>query len=116
MLITGKSFVSSNYLSPYLLKRNDRKCRCTVAKKQDFSENSKTQQEPFFSFKVSNIFLARSAVAVFGLGFIDAGYSGDWSRIGVISRENEDLLKIAALVVVPLCLFLIFSFSKEQEA
>ena len=43
-------------------------------------------------------------------------YSGDWSRIGVISKENEDLLKFAAFIVVPLCIFLIFSISKEPEA
>ncbi|RWV83839.1 hypothetical protein GW17_00054503, partial [Ensete ventricosum] len=29
-------------------------------------------------------------------------YSGDWSRIGVISKETEDLLKIAAYLVTPL--------------
>jgi len=43
-------------------------------------------------------------------------YSGDWSRIGVISKETEDLLKLAAFVLVPFCIFLIFSFSREPEA
>lgn len=33
----------------------------------------------------------------------------------MISKESEDLLKIAAFVVVPLCLFLIFSFSEKVE-
>jgi hypothetical protein len=43
-------------------------------------------------------------------------YSGDWSRIGVISKETEDLLKLAAFAVAPFCIFLIFSFSREPEA
>ena len=42
-------------------------------------------------------------------------YNGDCSRIGVISKETKDLLKFAALIVVPLCIFLIFAFSKEPE-
>ncbi|KAK9169325.1 hypothetical protein Syun_001465 [Stephania yunnanensis] len=46
---------------------------------------------------------------------IPKSYSGDWSRIGVISRETEELLKITAYVVLPLCFFLIFSISKESE-
>lgn len=33
----------------------------------------------------------------------------------MISKESEDLLKVAAFVVVPLCVFLIISFFKEQE-
>ncbi|XAR66721.1 hypothetical protein NMG60_11013041 [Bertholletia excelsa] len=86
------------------------------AQKRDLGENSGEKQEPVFPSRVSNTILAQSAVAVFGLGFIDAGYSGDWSRIGVISKETEDLLKLAAFLVVPLCLFLIFSLSKKQEA
>ncbi|KVI01366.1 uncharacterized protein LOC112501123 [Cynara cardunculus var. scolymus] len=59
--------------------------------------------------------VSQAAVVVLGLGFIDAGYSGDWSRIGVISKENEDLLKAAAFIVVPLCIFLIFSISKPNH-
>ncbi|KAD4180086.1 hypothetical protein E3N88_28677 [Mikania micrantha] len=59
--------------------------------------------------------LSQAAVAVLGLGFIDAGYSGDWSRIGVISTENEDFLKVAAFVVVPLCIFIILSISKVVD-
>ncbi|XP_057462350.1 uncharacterized protein LOC130752568 [Actinidia eriantha] len=89
-----------------------------VAQKRELGENSgKLKKEANFPFRVSisSTILAQSAVAVFGLGFIDAGYSGDWSRIGAISKESEDLLKLAAFVVVPLCLFLIVSFSKKHE-
>lgn len=42
-------------------------------------------------------------------------YSGDWSRIGVISKETEDLLKLSVFLVVPLCLFIIFTLSKDPE-
>nr|POE71300.1 hypothetical protein CFP56_65408 [Quercus suber] len=118
MSITEKSFVLNNpsHLSsyPFVKTTNGKNIGITFAKKRDLSENS-TQQENIFPLRVSNPILARSVVAVLGLGFIDAGYSGDWSRIGVISKENEDLLKFAAFIVVPLCIFLIFSLSKESE-
>ncbi|KAK9058541.1 hypothetical protein SSX86_023383 [Deinandra increscens subsp. villosa] len=76
-----------------------------MAKKDDFSPKS-TPKTPLKKI------VSQAAVAVLGLGFIDAGYSGDWSRIGVISTENEDFLKIAAFIVVPLCSFIIISISK----
>jgi hypothetical protein len=34
-------------------------------------------------------------------------YSGDWSRIGAISKDTEELLKLGAYAVVPLSLALI---------
>ncbi|XP_050263077.1 uncharacterized protein LOC126707461 [Quercus robur] len=118
MSITEKSFVLNNlsHLTsyPFVKTTNGKNIGITFAKKRDLSENS-TQQENIFPLRVSNPILARSVVAVLGLGFIDAGYSGDWSRIGVISKENEDLLKFAAFIVVPLCIFLIFSLSKESD-
>ncbi|KAI5675770.1 hypothetical protein M9H77_06720 [Catharanthus roseus] len=88
----------------------------TFAKKRDFAENStsKNQTSIISSLKISKKLLAQSAIAVFALGFTDAGYSGDWSRIGVISKENEDLLKSAAFLVVPLCFFLIVSFNYKK--
>ncbi|CAL1358655.1 unnamed protein product [Linum trigynum] len=58
---------------------------------------------------------ARAAVAVFALGFVDAGYSGDWSRISAISKEVEDWLKVAAFLVVPLCVLLVVSISGSTE-
>ncbi|KAL5772987.1 hypothetical protein ACOSP7_012606 [Xanthoceras sorbifolium] len=116
MLITEKCFIFSSYL---FLKKNGTtttKSITTFAQKRDLSENSTTKQQQFFPIRVSNPILPRAAVAVFGLGFIDAGYSGDWSRIGVISEETEALLKVAAFVIVPLCFFLVFSISRETEA
>ncbi|KAB2621741.1 hypothetical protein D8674_023923 [Pyrus ussuriensis x Pyrus communis] len=81
------------------------------------SEDSTTPENFTFPLRVrvSNTVLPRAAVASFGFGFIDEGYSGDWSRIGAIAKESEELLKVTAFVVVPLCLFLIFFFSKEVE-
>ncbi|KAJ6362150.1 hypothetical protein OIU78_002537 [Salix suchowensis] len=97
--------------------KNGRKCLTTTsAKKKESSENPRSQEQPLFPLRAPKNLLSQSAVAVFGLGFIDAGYSGDWSRIGVISKESEDLLKVAAFVVIPLCVFLIFSISKKEQA
>ncbi|CAN6296042.1 unnamed protein product [Urochloa humidicola] len=64
---------------------------------------------------LSKSVLLRSGVALFALGFVDAGYSGDWSRIGAISKDTEDLLKLGAYAVVPLSLALIFSLSQGRN-
>ncbi|XP_015891804.1 uncharacterized protein LOC107426201 [Ziziphus jujuba] len=121
MVVTENSFISATITkllpSHLFVRTNGRKFGTTLAKKRDLPETSKTQiQKPSFPFRVSNRVLAQSAIGLFGLGFIDAGYSGDWSRIGVISKESEELLKIAAFVVAPLCLFLVFYLSKDQDA
>ncbi|KAE9462531.1 hypothetical protein C3L33_05564, partial [Rhododendron williamsianum] len=118
MLITAERGIVPNICSYLFLKKNGRKSGTTkvLAQKRDLGENSRKQEGPIFPLRFSNAILAQSAVAVLGLGFIDAGYSGDWSRIGVISKETEDLLKLAAFVVVPLCLLLILNFSKKHEA
>ena len=42
-------------------------------------------------------------------------YSGDWSRIGAISKDTEELLKLGAFVVVPLSLALVFSLSEDSD-
>ncbi|XP_059455644.1 uncharacterized protein LOC132185859 isoform X2 [Corylus avellana] len=108
MLVTRKSFIFNSPTSYPFVRRNGRKFGISMAKEKDLSDNSRTQQETIFPLKISNPILARSVVALLGLGFIDAG--GDWSRIGVISKETEDLLKLAAFAVAPLCIFLIFFF------
>ncbi|KAJ8512563.1 hypothetical protein OPV22_002997 [Ensete ventricosum] len=111
MIVSGKSFASRCRL-PHLLpcSRNRRQLKPARAKKENIGGDSQAG-ETTFSLRASKAVLARSAVALFGLGFLDAGYSGDWSRIGVISKETEDLLKIAAYLVTPLCLLLIFYVS-----
>uniref|UniRef100_A0A0E0KAE2 DUF7887 domain-containing protein n=1 Tax=Oryza punctata TaxID=4537 RepID=A0A0E0KAE2_ORYPU len=63
---------------------------------------------------VSRGALLRSGAALFALGFIDAGYSGDWSRVGAISKDTEELLKLGAYAVVPLCLAFVFLPSPED--
>ncbi|KAI7734359.1 hypothetical protein M8C21_011032, partial [Ambrosia artemisiifolia] len=103
--------ISTNIFSyPFVkVKKNingDTRTIVSMAKKDDFSQKS-TPKTPL---KIAS----QAVVAVLGLGFIDAGYSGDWSRIGVISTETEDLLKAAAFVVVPLCLFIVLSISKAS--
>ncbi|KGN65187.1 uncharacterized protein LOC101206545 [Cucumis sativus] len=105
---------------PLLNNNNGRKFGITSAKRtQDSDSDSASSTQPnqfkFPSLRVSNPLLARSVVSVLGLGFVDAGYSGDWSRIGAITKETEDLLKIGALLVVPFCVFLVFSFSKYDS-
>nr|KYP51446.1 hypothetical protein KK1_026731 [Cajanus cajan] len=87
-----------------------------LAKRKEFQNNGKTQQRPFFPLRVSKSILVRGAIGVFGLGFVDAGYSGDWSRIGVITQQNEELLKVAAFLVVTLCIFLIFFLPSEPNS
>jgi len=66
-------------------------------------------------------FLVEFKESFFGSGFMAMHkrcfrYSGDWSRIGVITPQTEDLLKLAAFLVVPLCIFLIFFLPSEQNS
>ncbi|QCD80475.1 hypothetical protein DEO72_LG2g796 [Vigna unguiculata] len=81
-----------NYCVP--VRKFGRRFGTTLARRKDFEENDKIQQRPFSPLKISKSIIARAAIGVFGLGFIDAGYSGDWSRIGVITSQSEELLKI----------------------
>ena len=78
MAVTEKSFIFNNlsFLTSYpFAKTNGRKFGITLAKRRDLSENSSSQQENIFPLRVSNPILARSVVAVLGLGFIDSGYA-----------------------------------------
>ncbi|CAN4084357.1 unnamed protein product [Withania somnifera] len=114
MLFT-QNFSSTTNFSHVVLKYRNRRwstkhATISFAKKREFSD----QENSIFSLKIPRNLIVQAVVGVFALGFIDAGYSGDWSRIGVISKENEDLLKIAAFFVVPLCLFVIFSFYNNK--
>ncbi|KAL4565583.1 hypothetical protein LXL04_029685 [Taraxacum kok-saghyz] len=112
MLATHKNVISTALFSPLSVKVKAKKSingetRISMAKKDNFSTKSTSN----LSLKI----VSQAIVAVLVLGFIDAGYSGDWSRIGVISKETEDLLKTAAFLVIPLCAFLIFSISKKGK-
>ncbi|KAJ0982043.1 hypothetical protein J5N97_010298 [Dioscorea zingiberensis] len=115
LTISGMIIVPAAKVSPHVQwRRNSRHCRALWAKRPDLNGSSQAE-EPTFNLRVPSVLFARAAVAVFGLGFLDAGYSGDWSRIGAISKETEDLLKFAAYFVVPLCLLLIFSISEKEK-
>ncbi|KAF7806571.1 putative transmembrane protein [Senna tora] len=118
MPITGSRSIHISLTPPYLPpnKNGRNNFEKAFAKKRDSQEKTKIQNKPIFPLTVSKPLLARTAIAVFGLGFIDAGYSGDWSRIGVITPQSEEVLKIAAFAVVPLCVFLIFSFPNEPNS
>ncbi|CAM8938732.1 unnamed protein product [Rhodiola kirilowii] len=97
-LITSRNFDSK--------KRNGgRRGKMVVAKRR--SEESKKGE---LRFPIKKI-LSQVGIGVLSLGFIDAG--GDWSRIGVISKEAEDVLKAAAFVVVPICMYVVFMISQE---
>ncbi|KAG6414162.1 hypothetical protein SASPL_126880 [Salvia splendens] len=88
----------------------------TIAKRKEYSLNSTTPKKTIFPLKLfsNKNRIIQSSIGVLALGFIDAGYSGDWSRIGAISRETEDLLKAATYIVVPLCILLIFFLSEND--
>lgn len=112
-------------LPPLTIRRN----HCTAqkfktstvyAKKVDGSPDisSRTKNSTLLQYKklrLTNYTLAKLALTIFGLGFIDAGYSGDWSRINVISKETEEFLKLATFVLVPLLLFSIIYISKKEK-
>ncbi|WOG97520.1 hypothetical protein DCAR_0416860 [Daucus carota subsp. sativus] len=117
MLLTGKNFIIFTSISSHLYRNNiGRKFSRIITSAKREESYGKTDDKPSaFPIKVPKKVLAQSVVAILGLGFVDAGYSGDWSRIGAISRETEDLLKLGAFVVVPLCLYFILSFSKKVE-
>ncbi|XP_022135305.1 uncharacterized protein LOC111007301 [Momordica charantia] len=114
-IFSGPSAVSRSLFNV----NNRRNFRTALAKRTDDSTATKSNQENQFEFpslRVPNPLVARFVVSVLGLGFVDAGYSGDWSRIGAITKESEDLLKIGAFLVVPFCVFLISSFAKQTDS
>lgn len=75
VVATQKTFIFTNLTSPYLTvnKNGSKLPAITLAKKKDISETSTPQQQNF-PIKLSTSLLPRAAIAVFGLGFIDAGY------------------------------------------
>jgi hypothetical protein len=49
------------------------------------------------------------------VAFVGGRYSGDWSRIGALSRETEAALRTAAYVVVPLSAVLVWVIGKRRK-
>ncbi|KAI3966905.1 hypothetical protein MKW92_038370 [Papaver armeniacum] len=112
MVITQINSLAS--FSPYLRLSNDNKDRSRrkigpqFSRKQGISSDDQnvsatSKQKP--STILSALKIPKIFVRVYG----------DWSRIGVVSEENEELLKVAAFVVVPLCLYLILSLSNLEK-
>ncbi|CAN0838243.1 hypothetical protein LINGRAHAP2_LOCUS2055 [Linum grandiflorum] len=98
-----------------------KKSKPLAARRKDDGDDSDSAPQPNFRLKLpGNIpigkLVASSAKAVLGLGFVDAGYSGDWSRIGAISKETEDLLKVASILVALFCVLIVISISKQEES
>ncbi|XP_061347556.1 uncharacterized protein LOC133293053 [Gastrolobium bilobum] len=116
MGVTGRTCSVFWLTSSLPVRKNGMRFGTTLAKKKEFQEKGKSQRQRSFTLRVSKSILARTAIGVFGLGFIDAGYSGDWSRIGVITPQSEELLKLAAFLVVPFCIFLIFSLPNDSNS
>ncbi|WOK97829.1 hypothetical protein Cni_G06537 [Canna indica] len=119
MITSGTSFSSPFLLPPsFPFKKDARQLiKPSWAQKEKSGGDHSQAVESTFSIRLSRAMIARSAVAVFGLGFLDAGYSGDWSLIGAISKETEELLKSAAYLVAPLCLLLIFfGFDGDRDS
>ena len=69
-------FCVPSYRLPLLphFKRNGRELRYrpTSAKKSNAGENSQTKESSPFSLRISRAFVAKSAIIIFGLGFLDA--------------------------------------------
>ncbi|KAK1386878.1 hypothetical protein POM88_015056 [Heracleum sosnowskyi] len=101
MLLTGKNFIIFTSISSHLCTNNDARkfARVITSAKKEESSGETTDKLAAFPVRVPKRLLAQSVVAILGLGFVDAGYSGDWSRIGAISKETEDLLKLGAFVI-----------------
>ncbi|CAN1157719.1 hypothetical protein LINPERPRIM_LOCUS27349 [Linum perenne] len=101
--------------------RSTKSKQFAARRKDDSNKNNSSPPQPDFRLKLpGNILIAKlvssAAVAVFALGFVDAGYSGDWSRIGAISKETEELLKVASFLVVPFCALIVISIAKSDES
>lgn len=52
---------------------------------------------------------------VFQIAFVGGRYSGDWSRIGALSRETEAQLRTTAYVVVPVSAALVWVIGKRKR-
>ncbi|CAK9217920.1 unnamed protein product [Sphagnum jensenii] len=75
-------------------------------------EDDDSSNSSFLSMEL----LLQTVIVVFTLGFIDAGYSGDWSRIGALSKEKEELLRIAAYGVVPLSAAAVWAIGNRSKS
>jgi hypothetical protein len=75
--------------------RTSAACRATPSTRQVPLYPGSTQ-----SLDIRIYYIMEAAVLVGELGLIDAAYSGDWSRIGVISTEVELILQLVVKAVL----------------
>lgn len=73
---------------------------CKAKRKEDRGSGERTLLEPGYSPSLSYRTILDVCLLLGVLALIDAAYSGDWSRIGVITTDTEELLKKAVWVVV----------------
>eukprot|EP01024_Parvocaulis_polyphysoides_P043805 TRINITY_DN401_c1_g2_i3.p3 TRINITY_DN401_c1_g2~~TRINITY_DN401_c1_g2_i3.p3 ORF type:complete len:154 (-),score=24.72 TRINITY_DN401_c1_g2_i3:40-501(-) len=77
--------------------KNLKKVKCTQEEQQEQNSISQTEeQENYFDGPGFNFWIP-AAYLFFVTGSIDAGYSGDWSRIGAISKETEEIMKVVSI-------------------
>ncbi|XP_024400008.1 uncharacterized protein [Physcomitrium patens] len=69
-------------------------------------------EKPFYA---AIEFWIQAALVVVAFGFVDAGYSGDWSRIGALSPETEAQLRTAAYFVVPFSASVVWAIGKRKN-
>eukprot|EP01023_Acetabularia_acetabulum_P046123 TRINITY_DN4718_c0_g1_i1.p3 TRINITY_DN4718_c0_g1~~TRINITY_DN4718_c0_g1_i1.p3 ORF type:complete len:161 (-),score=28.54 TRINITY_DN4718_c0_g1_i1:351-833(-) len=77
---------------------NPVKIRC-VQQDQNETQEIKDEEEEgenFFEGPGFNFWIP-AAYLLFVTGSIDAGYSGDWSRIGAISNDTEEIMKVVSI-------------------
>lgn len=68
---------------------------------QDTSDDVGDAQKPEQPFFTRPSLLLQAALGLFASGLVDAGFSGDWVRIGVFTRDTEALVQRAAYLLVP---------------
>ncbi|KAL3693294.1 hypothetical protein R1sor_006945 [Riccia sorocarpa] len=102
-------------LSSPLVREIDNR-RVTIFRCEKHSRNTGTNsgdvEKPLL---LTTEFWLQAAIFLFAAGFIDAGFSGDWSRIGVLTKETEGELQMAAIGVVPLAGTLIWSIAQRRK-
>eukprot|EP01025_Chloroclados_australasicus_P003420 TRINITY_DN10803_c0_g1_i4.p3 TRINITY_DN10803_c0_g1~~TRINITY_DN10803_c0_g1_i4.p3 ORF type:complete len:164 (-),score=13.79 TRINITY_DN10803_c0_g1_i4:41-532(-) len=87
--------------------------KCT----EDDSAESVTQDKNFFEDVGFNFWIP-VAYLLFVSAVVDGGYSGDWSRIGAISKETEEIMKTVSIGFGLLhfgCVGFVFAAGKQRK-
>ncbi|KAL2634505.1 hypothetical protein R1flu_005984 [Riccia fluitans] len=97
---------------PPLAREAENGRRLTIVRCEKETGESGDADKPIF---LTTEFWLQAAIFLFAAGFVDAGFSGDWSRIGVLTKETEGELQMAAIGVVPLAGTLIWSIGQRKK-